>query len=117
VKEEAKDRFLDGLDLLLIPSECEENAPRVAAEAAVRGLPAIVSDRGGLPETPEAAVFRAGDTSGLIEAVRSMVEPPNRLARASERLIDIRERLLWSPHLQLVEEQYRLARATRGGSA
>ena len=32
----------------------------IAAEAVVRGLPSVVSDRGGLPETPEAWTFQAG---------------------------------------------------------
>jgi glycosyltransferase involved in cell wall biosynthesis len=113
VSEEEKDRFLDGLDLLLVPSECEENAPRVAAEAAVRGLPTIVSDRGGLPETPEAAIFRAGDPGALVAAVRSMVQPPERLAHASERLLQARQAFLWPVHLRLVEEQYAMTLGAR----
>jgi glycosyltransferase involved in cell wall biosynthesis len=106
VDDDAKDRFLDELDVLVIPSECEENAPLVAAEAAVRGLPTVVSDRGGLPETPEATVFRAGDAVALIEAVGTMVESPDRLGRASERLLAAREDHLWPSHLRLVEAAY-----------
>ena len=59
-----KNSFFDRLDVMVIPSEYEENAPIIVAEALVRGLPCVVSDRGGLPETPEAWTFRAGDTIG-----------------------------------------------------
>jgi len=37
--------------LLLVPSLWEEPAGRVAVEAMINGIPPIVSDRGGLPET------------------------------------------------------------------
>jgi glycosyltransferase involved in cell wall biosynthesis len=87
----AKDVFLDSLNLLVIPSECEENAPCVAVEAVVRGLPVAVSDRGGLPETPEAVVFPAANASGLAATLRSHAEHPEGLAAASERLIAVRE--------------------------
>ena len=37
--------------ILLVPSTFEEPFGRVAAEATINGIPPIVSDRGGLPET------------------------------------------------------------------
>jgi glycosyltransferase involved in cell wall biosynthesis len=37
--------------VVLMPSRVEEAAGRVAAEALANGIPALVSDRGGLPET------------------------------------------------------------------
>jgi glycosyltransferase involved in cell wall biosynthesis len=98
-----KDSFLDSLDVLVIPSEYEENAPLVAVEAAVRGLPAVVSDRGGLPETPEAVVFPAADSRRLLGAVRALVETPGALREASGRLIAARERFLWPRHVCEVE--------------
>jgi glycosyltransferase involved in cell wall biosynthesis len=106
VDGEAKDAFYDGVELLVIPSEWEENAPLVAVEAAVRGLPAVVSDRGGLPELPEVAVFAARDRAALLNAVREFVEPsPSaRLAAASRRLLEQRERFLWPHHVRRVEQ-------------
>ena len=98
-----KEAFLSGLDLLLIPSEWEENAPLVAVEAAVRGLPAVVSDRGGLPETAEAEVFRARDPQALREAVRRLVETPALLAERSRHLIERRREFLWATHVAEVE--------------
>lgn len=101
---EAKAAFFSGLDLLMVPSEWEENAPLVAVEAAVRGLPAVVSDRGGLPETPEAEVFRARDPAALREAVRRLVETPGLLAERSRALVEHREQFLWATHVAEVEQ-------------
>jgi glycosyltransferase involved in cell wall biosynthesis len=104
---EQKDVFLDSLDVLVIPSEYEENAPLVAVEAAVRGLPAVVSDRGGLPETAEATVFRAGEARALLEALRPLAEDAGVLAARSRRLLDGRERFSWRNHVLRVEATLR----------
>jgi glycosyltransferase involved in cell wall biosynthesis len=101
---DAKEGFFSGLDLLVVPSEWEENAPLVAVEAAVRGLPAVVSDRGGLPETPEAEVFVARDPAALREAVRRLVETAGLLAERSRALIKRREQFLWATHVAEVEQ-------------
>lgn len=103
VENEAKEAFLAELDLLVIPSEWEENAPLVAVEAAVRGLPAVVSDRGGLPETAEAEVFRARDLEALRAAVSRLVETPALLAERSRSLLDRRREFLWSTHVAELE--------------
>jgi glycogen(starch) synthase len=107
VHDEAKDDFLNGLDVLVIPSEYEENAPLVAVEAAVRGLPAVVSDRGGLPETAEASVFRAGDPGDLLGALRRLVAEPAELARRSRRLLESRASFMWGNHVRRVERTLR----------
>jgi glycosyltransferase involved in cell wall biosynthesis len=106
VSGDRKDVFLDGLDVLVIPSEYEENAPLVAVEAAVRALPAVVSDRGGLPETPEASVFRAGDPQALLEALGRLADSEGELANRSRRLHDMPERFLWSRHVEQLERAY-----------
>jgi glycosyltransferase involved in cell wall biosynthesis len=103
VREEAKDNFLNSLDILVIPSEYEENAPLVAVEAAVRGLPAVVSDRGGLPETAEGSVFRAGDRGDLLGALRRLAAEPAELAGRSRRLLESRESFLWGNHVRRLE--------------
>jgi glycosyltransferase involved in cell wall biosynthesis len=101
-----KDRFFDQLDVLVFPSEYEENAPLIAAEAGVRGLPCLVSDRGGLPETPHAWKFHAGDAMGLLEALRRLAADPSAIARASQSLMQSRSDFLWPRHLERVEEVY-----------
>ena len=102
-----KETFFQRIDVLVVPSEWEEPAPLVAMEAAVRGVPCVVSDRGGLPETPEAQTFHAGDTEALLAAVSSFVDTPGTLEQASRRLIDRSDEFTWSTHLARVEEALR----------
>jgi len=103
VDGEAKERFFASVDLLAIPSEWEENAPLVAVEAAMRGLPALVSDRGGLPETTEAEVFTARDPRALVASARRVFETPELLAERSRRLLERRAEFLWPRHVERVE--------------
>jgi len=100
---ERKDAFFDQLDLVVIPSEWEEPATFVAVEAAVRGLPAVVSHRGGLPETPEARTFRAGDADELLRAIHWFLDDPARLEDASRRLLARQSEFEWSTHAGRVE--------------
>ena len=101
----AKEAFFERLDLLVIPSEWEEPGATVCFEAAVRGLPSVVSDRGGLPELPEVTVFRAGDPVALCDAVHGLAQEPGRLEAKSRRLVDAHERFLWSTHGARVERE------------
>ena len=103
VSGDGKNAFFDELDLVVIPSEWEEPATFVAMEAAVRGIPAVVSHRGGLPETPEARTFRAGDPDELVRAIRWFVEQPDRLEDASMRLLAERKEYEWATHVAKVE--------------
>ncbi len=51
-------------DVLLVPSQIEENQPTVILEAFARGLPAIGQAKGGIPETiGEAGLVVKGSTS------------------------------------------------------
>ncbi len=108
-----KNAFFDRLDVLVIPSECEENAPLIAAEAVVRGAPCVVSDRGGLPETPEAWTFRAGDVSALLGVLRRLDEDPTSIARASRALIGLRGDFGWARHLEQLHVAYENAISAR----
>jgi glycosyltransferase involved in cell wall biosynthesis len=120
VSGEQKDAFFDALDLVVIPSEWEEPATFVAVEAAVRGLPAVVSDRGGLPETPEARTFRARDADDLVRAIRWFLDEPGRLEQHSRRLLADQHRFLWSTQMGRVEhllEEVLVQRAIARGPA
>lgn len=99
-----KAEFWDSLDVVVLPSEWEEPAPLVAAEGAIRGIPAIVSDRGGLPETPEAVVFPAGDQKALAAAIQAYVDHPESLRRASSALVADPSRFSWDRHIRAVEQ-------------
>jgi len=117
VRGREKDRFFDRLDLVVIPSEWEEPATFVAAEAAVRGIPAVVSARGGLPETPESHAFRSGDAEELRRAVAWFVEEPERLESASGRLLAHRGEFEWSTHMSRVEDLLEEVASERGRSS
>ncbi len=108
----AKEAFFDSLDVLVVPSEWEEPAALVVFEAAVRGIPTIVSDRGGLPEAPETHVFRAGEIDDLHRAALALAEP-GAIAGVSEWLLVSHERFRWSSHVPLVEEVLASAAAGR----
>lgn len=109
VDGDEKAKFFDRIDLLVVPSEWEEPGPFVAMEAAIRGIPCVVSDRGGLPETPEARTFRAGDDRALREAVAWFVDTPERLAQASRRLAASQHEYAWPTHVARVEDVLREA--------
>ena len=98
----AREAFFDTIDVLMVPSEWEEPAALVVYEAAVRAIPTVVSDRGGLPEAPEASVFRAGEAEDLGRATFALAEP-GVLAKRSARLLASHETFLWSGHAARVE--------------
>lgn len=104
VEGDAKEAFFDRIDLLVVPSEWEEPAGIVVAEAAVRAIPAVVSDRGGLREAPEAQLFQAGDAHALAAAIESFLGHPDRLEGASKRLSAQQREFEWPTHLGRVEQ-------------
>jgi glycosyltransferase involved in cell wall biosynthesis len=98
-----KDLLFEQVDVVVIPSEMEEAASLVAIEAAARGIPAIVSNRGGLPELPHAVVFEAGKVDSLQAALDLFAAEPGRLEAASRSLLDVAEQFKWSHHVDRVE--------------
>jgi glycosyltransferase involved in cell wall biosynthesis len=58
--------------LLLVPSVWEEPAGRVAVEAMMNGIPPLVSDRGGLPETVGAGGIVLGIPAHVTAEARSL---------------------------------------------
>jgi len=101
VQGAAKQRFFEGIDVLVIPSEWEEPAPLVGTEAAIRGVPAVVSDRGGLPEIPLSRSFRAGDSAALAGTLKEFVP---HLASASRELLARRDEFLFTRYGRETEE-------------
>jgi glycosyltransferase involved in cell wall biosynthesis len=98
-----KERFFDDLDVLVIPSEWEEPAALVGIEAAARGIPLIASDRGGMPELPEATVFPARNALALREAIATFAAAPDRLQAISGRLLERHDEFTWSTHVAKVK--------------
>jgi glycosyltransferase involved in cell wall biosynthesis len=99
----AKDAFFASIDVLVVPSECEEVAPLVVLEAAIRAIPVVASDRGGLPEGPVADIFRAGDHRALASAVAQVACDPVRLRREREALAARAVEFSWDRHIHKIE--------------
>lgn len=85
--------------LLLVPSKLEEAAGRVVLEAQWSGTPALVSERGGLPEMVGEGGLVIADylnPHAWAEAVRSLRDPQTR-ARFSRAARESAERKEFSP--------------------
>lgn len=76
------------LDVAVFPSLCQESYGLVVEEALARGVPAIVSDSGALPERLGAGglVVRAGDVAALHDALAEVISDPELRARLHQRL-------------------------------
>ncbi|MFL5843158.1 MAG: glycosyltransferase family 4 protein, partial [Solirubrobacteraceae bacterium] len=79
---------------VLVPSRCEEACPYAVLEALAAGIPALVSDRGGLPEmVPAGSVLPAEDVAAWAQAVgRVWSDGGDRGQRGREALAIARER-------------------------
>ncbi|WP_343442344.1 glycosyltransferase family 4 protein [Micromonospora schwarzwaldensis] len=78
----------DRADLLVMPSRTE-GMPRALVEGMARGLPAIGSAVGGIPEVlPAADLVPPGDPTTLADAIQRMVTAPDRMAAASARNLE-----------------------------
>ncbi|WP_405093447.1 glycosyltransferase family 4 protein [Micromonospora sp. NBC_01392] len=76
---------LDRADVFVMPSRTE-GLPRALIEAMARGLPAIGSTAGGIPELlAEDVLVRPDDPAALAERIRALVADPARLTEASRR--------------------------------
>jgi glycosyltransferase involved in cell wall biosynthesis len=76
---------LDRADLFTLPSR-QEGLPRAMIEAMARGLPAIGSTVGGIPELlPADDLFPPNDVPALAAKIREVLGDPERMARASAR--------------------------------
>ena len=115
VDGDRREAFFDAVDVLVIPSEWEENAPLVAVEAAMRGIPAVVTARGGLPETPEALVVAANDEKALLDGLEACAGAPSSVRKASEQLLCQRDAFSWETHVARVDAV--LQRASSGATA
>lgn len=93
---------LDAADLFVLPS-LTEGLPRALLEAMSRGLPAIATRVGGVPdvldEMPDAApgapLVPPGDPVALAARIRDYMAQPTRLAAASQRSFE--RAMRWHP--------------------
>jgi glycosyltransferase involved in cell wall biosynthesis len=65
----------------LVPSRCEEACPYALLEASAAGVPALVSDRGGLPElSAQGTVLPPDDVEAWAQTLRELWASPGRRA-------------------------------------
>jgi glycosyltransferase involved in cell wall biosynthesis len=79
VNKPVLDRILQRAKAVVLPAIWPGNAPFTVIEAAVAGVPLVVSDMGGLPEMAEIVsglVFPHGDVSALVSAVGGLWDAP-----------------------------------------
>ena len=73
--------FLSSIDVLITPSRAHETFCNVVMEAGCLGRPAIVSDRGALPERVEYGnsgwIFPAGDAQELAKLMQYCIANPD----------------------------------------
>jgi glycosyltransferase involved in cell wall biosynthesis len=108
-------RALADLDVLVVPSVWEENAPFVIREALQLGVPVVASDLGGMAEMVEhgrnGLLFPPGDARALERALRRLVDEPLLLDRLRAGIGPVRsleEDAAWT------REQYRRLAASDG---
>ncbi|MNX88778.1 Alpha-D-kanosaminyltransferase [compost metagenome] len=88
LRDERLQEAFDRSCLLVLPSECFENAPMVILEAYSFGLPVIGSNRGGIPELVHNGqtgfLFEPGNADDLAEKVALVVGDPDAAQRMGE---------------------------------
>jgi glycosyltransferase involved in cell wall biosynthesis len=85
---------LESLDVLVVPSVWEENAPFVIREAFSQGVPVVASDLGGMAEMVEhdrnGLLFAPGDAGSLERALRRLLDEPGLLDRLRAGIAPVR---------------------------
>jgi glycosyltransferase involved in cell wall biosynthesis len=97
-----------GAAVVLAPSRWEEVCPYSVLDAMAAGVPALVSDRGGLPElVGGVGVLPAGDSLAWASALSELwADPQLRAARGAAALARARERHSEHAYLELLLAAY-----------
>ena len=112
-------RFLEDIDVLVVPSLWDEPSARVLLEAMAQAVPVIASRRGGSPELVEHGVsgllFDPGQPASLDAALTRIAEEPELRAQLSRgalaRAREAARAPLGRSYLELFEELARVSRA------
>lgn len=88
--------FLNEIDVLVTPSRARETFCNVVMEAACLGIPAIVSDRGALPERVDFGasgwIFPAGDQQALAQLMQLCLDDGKHVAERGAAALQTRSR-------------------------
>ncbi len=111
LRKPALDHVIRRARTVIQPSEWPENAPFTVLEAAFLGVPAIVSDMGGLPEQAErlsGLVFSCGDSTALAEKIRRVWSDAEYARRLGESAAGaMKEYYSKEKHVEQLESIYR----------
>jgi glycosyltransferase involved in cell wall biosynthesis len=107
--------WLDQIDLYLQPSN-SEGLPRALVEAMGRGLPALGSTAGGIPELlPRECLIEPRDHQGLSHFIEQAVSDPqwmvvqavrnfNKAKQYTKPVLDQQRKLFWNDYIQHVQQ-------------
>lgn len=102
---DARERFFERVDCLVVPSEWKDPAPLVLNEAAARGVPVIGSRIGGIPElvseSCDALLFQPGDADELAERLLEYARAPERFPGGARS-----DALNWGMYLERILTAY-----------
>ncbi|HOX06251.1 MAG TPA: glycosyltransferase family 4 protein [Planctomycetota bacterium] len=100
---DAKQELIERADVLLVPSICHENSPMVVHEAFARGVPAIGSRIGGIPELVlegrTGMLFAPGDIDGLAAMMAGLTRADGALERLSAGALGFARERTWDRHM------------------
>lgn len=84
--------FLDGIDVLVVPSLWHEPFGIVVVEAFARGVPVVAASRGGIPEVVSPGdtglLFDPGNPTELHQALDELLEHPDTVERMARNAVE-----------------------------
>lgn len=84
--------LMQTMDVIVVPSVWEENAPLVLSEAFLRRVPVVASNIGGLREMirdgVDGALLPPGDVDALESCLRELVEDPERVSTLRRAIVE-----------------------------
>ncbi|MFV8782432.1 glycosyltransferase [Microbulbifer sp. SA54] len=87
INEKSAVKFMDSLDLLVLPSNSPENQPQVLLEAIARKIPVVSSSTPGCAEIlNESSLFTTNDSSRLAERILKFLDHPEYFFHTSKVL-------------------------------
>jgi glycosyltransferase involved in cell wall biosynthesis len=97
------DQFMQQLHVLVTPSRAHETFCNVVMEAAAMGRPAVVSNRGALPERVQGGelgwIFPAGDAAALELQLRQLITEPTQITQKATAAQQTKA--MYAPMLQI----------------
>jgi len=82
--------ILDQIDIMVLPSICNDTAPQTIFESYSRSVPIVASDIGGFPDFVKdgltGRLFRPGDAEHLAEILGELMVDPNQILKFSEQI-------------------------------